>query len=72
MVIINETSKNITNNQHKEEEQQQQTDELKKKIKRPQDERDELALIAYVAGNMGTVYEMEPVNEFLSAGALEV
>jgi hypothetical protein len=69
-MVINETSKNITNNQHEEE--QQQTDELKKKINRLQDEHDELALMAYMAGNMGTVYEMEAVNEFLSAGALEV
>jgi hypothetical protein len=69
-MIINETSKNITNNQHEEE--QQQTDELKKKINRLQDECDELALMAHMAGNMRTVYEMEAVNEFLSAGALEV
>jgi 3-oxoacyl-ACP reductase-like protein len=68
-MIINETSKNITNNQHEEE--QQQTDELKKKINRLQDECDELALMAHMAGNMRTVYEMEAVNEFLSAGALE-
>jgi hypothetical protein len=69
-MVINETSKNITNNQHEEE--QQQTDEFKKKINRLQDERDELALMAHMAGNMRTVYEMEAVNEFLSAGALEV
>lgn len=67
-MVINETSKNITNNQEEERRQQQQTDELKKKIKRLQAERDELALMAYMAGNVGKAYEMEAVNEMVSDG----
>jgi cell division protein FtsB len=62
-MVINETSKSITNNQQEEEKQRRQTDELKKKIKRLQDERDELALMAYMAGNVGDVYLMDAVAE---------
>ena len=45
-MVINETTKNITNNQEEEGQQHQQTEELKKKIKRLQAERNELALMA--------------------------
>jgi hypothetical protein len=43
------------------EEEKKRIEELKKKIKRLQDERDELALMAYMAGNVGDVYLMDAI-----------